>query len=49
MPSGLMAKETQSVPFLPDAPPHEVLRDGTRLDGRGFEEFRNVCESLLFT
>lgn len=27
--------------------PKEVIQEGLRLDGRGFEEFRPVCESLV--
>jgi hypothetical protein len=27
--------------------PKEVLVDGSRLDGRGFEEFRPVCKATL--
>ena len=36
----------QSVPFYSESRPEEVLAGGVRLDGRSFEEFRNVCESL---
>jgi hypothetical protein len=28
--------------------PDVVIKDGLRLDGRGFEMFRSVCEGLLF-
>lgn len=40
----MSARDMQSVPFLPAARPQQVLQDGSRLDGRGFEEFRSVCE-----
>jgi len=33
-----------SVPLEPLPLPKEVLKNGLRLDGRGFEEFRSVCE-----
>lgn len=35
----------ESVP-LPQSWPTELLQSGRRLDGRGAEEFRTVCESL---
>ena len=35
---------TGSVPFFAHKQPQQVLEEGVRLDGRGFEEFRAVCE-----
>jgi hypothetical protein len=34
-----------SVPLQPLPRPQTLVSDGTRLDGRGLEEFRSVCES----
>jgi hypothetical protein len=42
-----MNREVPSVPFNEGDRPKEVLKGGTRLDGRGFEVFRNVCECLI--
>ena len=40
----MAGREQQSVPWFPEERPQEVLANGVRLDGRSFEEFRNVCE-----
>lgn len=39
-----MNKEVPSVPYHVADRPKEVLKGSTRLDGRGYEVFRNVCE-----
>ncbi len=39
-----MAARLQSVPLQSPPKPAHILEDGLRLDGRGFEEFRPVCE-----
>ena len=31
-------------PVFARQPPQQVLEEGVRLDGRGYEEFRAVCE-----
>ncbi len=36
-----------SVPFFAHKQPQQVLEAGVRLDGRGYEEFRAVCESHI--
>ncbi len=45
MPSALAAGS--SVPFFANKQPQQVLEAGVRLDGRGYEEFRAVCEWQL--
>ena len=35
---------TGTVPFFDRQPPQQVLEEGVRLDGRGYEEFRAVCK-----
>ena len=40
----MAARQGDSVPFPSEPRPQEVLKNGTRLDGRGHEEFRNVCK-----
>ena len=42
MPSALAAGS--SLPFFANKQPQQVLEAGVRLDGRGYEEFRAVCE-----
>ena len=42
MPAALAAGS--SVPFFASKQPQQVLEAGVRLDGRGYEEFRAVCE-----
>ncbi len=42
MPPALAARS--SVPFFADKQPQQVFEAGVRLDGRGYEEFRAVCE-----
>lgn len=44
-----MKRATDSVPFVRAERPEVVIQNGARLDDRGFEEFRNVCECLVFT
>jgi len=39
-------QQPASVPLEPLPLPQHVYKDGVRLDGRGNEEFRNICESL---
>lgn len=44
----MSGRNSQSAPFIVrnlEVP--EVLDDGLRLDGRGLEEFREVCKSLM--
>lgn len=40
---------TGTVPFFAHQPPQQVLEEGVRLDGRGYEEFRAVCKWQLDT
>ena len=40
----MAAPKLASVPLQPLPLPESVLRDGLRLDGRGFEELRPICE-----
>jgi hypothetical protein len=42
----MAGREAQSVPWFAEERPQEVLAGGARLDGRSFEEFRNVCECM---
>ena len=44
MPHGSLT--ANSVPFFAQKQPQQVLEAGSRIDGRSFEEFRAVCESL---
>lgn len=39
-------QQPASVPLEPLPLPQHVYKDGVRLDGRGNEEFRNICEFL---
>ena len=38
---------TASTPYDLLSPQHVLSAEGTRLDSRGFEEFRNVCAFSL--
>ena len=41
-----MSMRQRSVPFFADKRPEDVITDGSRLDGRGHEEFRSACTHL---
>jgi hypothetical protein len=43
----MAGQQPASVPLEPVPLPKQIYQDGLRLDGRGNEEFRSICESLV--
>lgn len=42
-----MAIAMESVPYVPEIGAGPVFAEGARLDGRGLEEFRTICECWM--